>query len=55
MVNSLDQRPERRADPTRSAMTVALFAMASLIETRDSDSDGHILRVQLTFRPWRSA
>ncbi len=46
MVNPLDQRPERRADPSSSAMAVALFAMASLIETRDSDSDGHILRVQ---------
>jgi putative two-component system response regulator len=46
MVKPLDQRPERRADPTRSAMAVALFAMASLTETRDSDSDGHILRVQ---------
>jgi putative two-component system response regulator len=46
MVNPIDQRPERRADPTRTAMAVALFAMASLTETRDSDSDGHILRVQ---------
>lgn len=47
MANPPEQRPERRrADPTRSAMAVALFAMASLIETRDSDSDKHMLRVQ---------
>lgn len=47
MVNPLHPTLERRrADPTRSAMAVALFAMASLIETRDSDSDKHILRVQ---------
>lgn len=47
MVNPPEQRPERRrADPTRSTMAVALFAMASLVETRDSDSDGHIIRVQ---------
>jgi putative two-component system response regulator len=47
MVHPLDPTLERRrADPTRSAMAVALFAMASLIETRDSDSDKHILRVQ---------
>lgn len=46
-----EQRPERRrADPTRSAMAVGLFAMASLIETRDSDSDGHIIRVQRYLR-----
>jgi putative two-component system response regulator len=29
---------------------VGLFAMASLIETRDSDSDGHIIRVQKYLR-----
>lgn len=29
-------------------MAVALFAMASLIEARDSDSDKHILRVPET-------
>lgn len=47
MVNPLHPTLERRrADPTRSAMAVGLFAMASLIETRDSDSDKHILRVQ---------
>jgi putative two-component system response regulator len=51
MVNTLDQAFDRsRAEATRSAMAVAFFAMASLIEARDSDSDGHILRVQSYLR-----
>lgn len=38
--------PALDADALRAAMAVATFAMATLIETRDSDSDNHILRVQ---------
>ncbi len=34
------------ADSVRTVMTVAVFAMASLAETRDSDSVHHIQRVQ---------
>ena len=33
-------------DPVRAAMAVVVFAMASLAETRDSDTGNHILRIQ---------
>lgn len=45
-MNPPDPSPPPQADAWRSAMAVAMFAMATLIETRDSDSDNHIRRVQ---------
>lgn len=38
--------PLPTAQAPSSAMAVAMLAMAMLIETRDSDSDNHILRIQ---------
>lgn len=46
MENPSDRRPAASADPARSTLAVAMFALACLIETRDSDTDQHILRIQ---------
>lgn len=46
MLNSPDSSPHLEADPVRAAMAVTVFAMASLAETRDSDTGNHILRIQ---------
>ena len=45
-MNSPDNRPKENADTVRAVMAVAVFAMASLAETRDSDTGNHILRIQ---------
>ena len=45
-MNPPDNTPPPDADPVRAALAVAFFAMASLAETRDSDTGKHILRVQ---------
>ena len=45
-MNSPDLRPQTDPDPVRAAMAVAIFALASLVETRDSDTGNHILRIQ---------
>lgn len=45
-MNRPDPQPQAAADPVHTAMAVAFFAMASLAETRDSDTGKHILRVQ---------
>lgn len=45
-MKSPDSSPKANADPVRAAMAVTIFAMASLAETRDSDTGNHILRVQ---------
>ena len=46
MLNSPDSSPHLEADPVRAAMAVTVFAMASLAETRDSDTGNHIVRIQ---------
>ena len=46
MLNAPDHTPRADTDPVIAAMTVAIFAMASLAETRDSDTGQHIQRVQ---------
>lgn len=45
-MNPPDNTPQADADPLRAALAVAFFALASLAETRDSDTGKHILRVQ---------
>ncbi len=45
-MNSPDSSPTADSTPVHIAMAVAVFAMASLAETRDSDTGKHILRVQ---------
>lgn len=45
-MNSPDRSQTAEADPVRAAMAVTVFALASLAETRDSDTGNHILRVQ---------
>ena len=45
-MNSPDRSPTAEADPVRAAMAVTVFALASLAETRDSDTGNHIFRVQ---------
>lgn len=45
-MNLTDNSPQADANPELTAMTVAAFAMASLVETRDSDTVNHILRIQ---------
>jgi putative two-component system response regulator len=46
MLNTPDSRSQADNDALRAAMAVVIFAMASLAETRDSDSSNHILRIQ---------
>jgi len=46
ILNLTDNSPQADANPELTAMTVAAFAMASLVETRDSDTVNHILRIQ---------
>ena len=46
MLNSSDSGPQAGADSSGTALSVAAYAMASLAETRDSDSGKHMLRVQ---------
>lgn len=46
MLNSPDSGQAADIDPVRAAMNVVVFALASLAETRDSDTGKHILRVQ---------
>ena len=46
ILNSTDNSQKSDANPQLVAMTVAAFAMASLVETRDSDTVNHILRIQ---------
>ena len=41
-----DNSPPSETDPVRVAVAVAALAMATLAETRDSDTGKHILRVQ---------
>ena len=45
-MNSTDNSQQADANPELTAMTVAAFAVASLVETRDSDTVNHILRIQ---------
>lgn len=45
-MNSPDKDQKADANPVIAAMAVAAFAMASLAETRDSDTGMHIQRVQ---------
>jgi putative two-component system response regulator len=45
-LNSPDHSQIAHGDPVRAAMAVTVFALASLAETRDSDTGNHILRVQ---------
>lgn len=45
-MNSPESIPKTALDPVRDAMAVVIFAMATLAETRDSDTGNHILRVQ---------
>ncbi len=45
-MNSPDSSPPTEAQGVRAAMAVAVFALATLAETRDSDTGKHILRVQ---------
>ena len=46
MLNVPDRRPKADADPALAAMAVVVFAVASLAETRDSDTGNHIVRIQ---------
>jgi putative two-component system response regulator len=45
-LNSPTTSPKSEAESVRAVMAVAVFAMASLAETRDSDTGNHILRIQ---------
>jgi putative two-component system response regulator len=45
-LNSPDSSQNTELDPVHAAMAVTVLAMASLAETRDSDTGKHILRVQ---------
>lgn len=46
ILNSTDNSQQADANSELTALTVAAFAMASLAETRDSDTVNHILRIQ---------
>jgi putative two-component system response regulator len=45
-LNLPDSSQNFEADPVRAAMAVAVLAMTSLAETRDSDTGNHVMRIQ---------